>query len=223
MPEAPPNNHLDPTGKGWTGFGDDSEPGEQNDGPKPSSAVRNVDAKPGHIVGEVRGLQSRSETELDRPRIVWTFRLERYDASGNRLRPVPVEIKGFEFYGSINEGDLVEVEGDATSGTLEVRELYDHTTGSPVTADDKKGNLLGCVAVLAVAVLIFVLIAIYLSNQFEQEIRQHQRLSDVRSAVERSFTTEPSTQEAQPFLVARPRWTPDGGDLAAAPLWRWDR
>ena len=222
MPEDSPSSHVDPTGKGWAGFDNEDGPTEPNGAPRPTSAGKGVEAKPGYVVGEVRGLQSRSETELERPRIVWTFRLERYDAAGNRLRPVSVEIKGFEFHGSINEGDLVEVKGDQTSGTISVSELYNHTTGSQVTADDKTPNLLGCLVVVAVIAVIFVLIAIYLNNQFEQEIRQRRQSGELPSAVERWIQTGSSTHEDRHALVSLAVDRQSIGGASPASLRGWD-
>jgi pSer/pThr/pTyr-binding forkhead associated (FHA) protein len=220
--KGPENDYVDPRGKGWTGFAD-GEPVEPNDALSRRPA-KSIEAKPGHILGEVRGFQSRTETELDRPRIVWTFRLQRYDSAGNSLRPVSVQIKGFEFHGSISDGDLVEVEGDATAGTLAVEELFNHTTDSRVTVDDKSTNLLGCLAVIVVFVLIAVLIGIYLNARFERDIRERQGTSEQRrSAVESRFASEPTSLEIELLSHARSsRPSTDSGDLITAAHRRWD-
>ena len=62
----------------------------------------------GHIVGTVRGFQSRTESTYSlflrqqRSWIVWTFRVERFDSQGNLLQRVPVELRGLNFNGAIN-------------------------------------------------------------------------------------------------------------------------
>jgi hypothetical protein len=63
--------------------------------------------------GEVRGFKERMERKNQNATnssddTVWTFRLERYQ-NGNRLPPIPVELRGQVFTGFINEGDTVEL------------------------------------------------------------------------------------------------------------------
>ena len=60
---------------------------------------------PEPAVGVVRGFQARTEGS----EIVWSFRLERYNSSGDRLTPIPVEMRDYNFQGSINDGDQVEI------------------------------------------------------------------------------------------------------------------
>jgi len=63
------------------------------------------------------------------------FRIERHDPSGNRLAPVPVEMRGYTqgFSGRVSNGDEIRVvEGTWRDGTLRVRELDNLTTGARV-------------------------------------------------------------------------------------------
>jgi hypothetical protein len=89
------------------------------------------------ITGEARGFQSRTESRGPQSpaEIVWTFRVERYDTDGNRLPPVPVEMRSDSFEGFINEGDVVAVPGRWREGQiLHATTLRNITTGALVTA-----------------------------------------------------------------------------------------
>ncbi|MET9608228.1 hypothetical protein ABZZ17_24715 [Streptomyces sp. NPDC006512] len=83
--------------------------------------------------GQVRGLQVRTDQqgESDREN-VWTFRVERYDASGRRVALVPVEMRGRTFEGAIHEGDWVRAHGRMRSGTFRVTRVENRTTGAEV-------------------------------------------------------------------------------------------
>jgi hypothetical protein len=83
------------------------------------------------VEGEVRGFQTRTENKgRDAGNlIVWTFRLQRYDNSGNELPPLPVEMRGKHFDGFINEGDKVQVQGRWKEGrTVRVKRVHNLTT-----------------------------------------------------------------------------------------------
>lgn len=96
-------------------------------------------ARAGKLRGEVRGFQQRSERL--KPHfaaveyndiIIWTFRLERYDA-GERLPPIPLEMRGKSFSGFINEGDTVEIKGKWRPGTVfKTKRVYNVTSDSAV-------------------------------------------------------------------------------------------
>jgi hypothetical protein len=92
---------------------------------------------PNATEGEVRGLEKRSEYsggEHGSSTQVWTFRLERVDNEGTRLRPIPVQMSARGFNGVISEGDFVEVSGTFTDGVLTARTVYNVTTASTVAA-----------------------------------------------------------------------------------------
>jgi hypothetical protein len=66
---------------------------------------------------------------------VITFRIERYDSDGNRLPPVPVEIRGEHIEGVIVEGDSVSVSGRSTLGSvMHVKTVENHSMGMTVCA-----------------------------------------------------------------------------------------
>ena len=75
---------------------------------------------------------------------VWSFRVERYDASGNRLQPVPVEMKGERFDGSISEGDWVELPGDWKPGqVVNPSQVKNLTTGATVRGSVTSSSKIG--------------------------------------------------------------------------------
>jgi hypothetical protein len=85
------------------------------------------------IRGEVRGFQTRSEPYGNQTITVWTFRIERVDPEGNRLPPVPVQMRSRYFDGFINEGDQVELKDKWKEGHIvEPKELYNLSTNSIV-------------------------------------------------------------------------------------------
>lgn len=90
----------------------------------------------GRIEGEVRNLQERQETDNSQKTwTVWSFRVESFDKAGNRLQPVPVEMRGRAFQGMLNEGDQIRIATSWKAGqTVRVKEVYNVTTRSKVKA-----------------------------------------------------------------------------------------
>jgi hypothetical protein len=111
---------------------------------------------PNAIEGEVRGLEQRTErSSTSSSSQVWTFRLDRFDNDGNRLRALPVQMRGRAFDGVISEGDYVEVTGKRKGGVLNARSVYNVTTDSTVTAKRPSRLSYAVVAVFVVIFLIF--------------------------------------------------------------------
>ena len=63
------------------------------------------------MIGCARNVHKAIDGNKNNEREVWTFRLERYDKVGNRLTPVPVQVRSKKFNLNISEGDEVEVKG----------------------------------------------------------------------------------------------------------------
>lgn len=88
------------------------------------------------ITGEARGITQRTEQVPDERGVtvtVMAFRVERYDSTGNRLPPIPVEMRGRSLEGAINEGDWIEVPGIWHEGhTLRAKRVRNLTTGTVV-------------------------------------------------------------------------------------------
>lgn len=69
---------------------------------------------------------------------VLTFRIERHDARGDRLSPIPVELRASllsagTIMGSLSDGDEVRVSGKWKDGTLAVKSVHNLTTGATVS------------------------------------------------------------------------------------------
>ncbi len=95
------------------------------------------------IQGKVGGFQSRTEeTQVYGPKTktktIWTFRIERFDAEGNRQPPVPVQMAARSFDGFVTDGDRVRVYvGSWKPGRiLKPTSLYNEETQSFVKTKD---------------------------------------------------------------------------------------
>jgi hypothetical protein len=141
-------------GSGW-------ERGEVNDAAAPPPT------RPAHAranAGVVRGISRWSETGFNNSTTqVITFRIERFDASGAALPPIPVEMRALSMHGTIREGDWVVAPDRWQRGkTLKPRRIHNLTTGTDLRGT---GRVRGVVARLffllfvAAVVAIFVLIA----------------------------------------------------------------
>ncbi|MED5814595.1 serine/threonine-protein kinase [Mycolicibacterium sp. 050232] len=81
------------------------------------------------ILGTARNVQKRapgpgSEEE------VWTFRVERYESTGQAHTVVPVELRGNSVTGELSDGDVVEVSGFWDDRTLFADSVMNHSTGT---------------------------------------------------------------------------------------------
>ena len=125
-----------------------------------------------HIVGQVSGLQRGSETNNWGTQIVWSFKVERFDSSGNRLQPIPVEMRAKNIPGVLNEGDWVRIPGQWKPGdTLHPQGLHNLTTNGLVgkashglvgKASHSVGRTLGILLALLMTALIEVAVVPFL-------------------------------------------------------------
>lgn len=128
-----PSSHAATTG---------GRPATPGDGPGSPVAAATTTPKEQHRVGrgsvrgiarsvqlrsELTGLQNTPSTQ------VMTFRVEEYDAQGNRLPPVLVELRGFFLSGQVSEGEEVEVRGVWRNGILQADTAV-ASTGANVSA-----------------------------------------------------------------------------------------
>ena len=121
----------------------------------------------GGILGVARGVRERTDQraigQSQASEHVWTFRVERHDTEGRVLQPIPVEMRGLSFRGSINEGDWVEIPGTWKPGvTLQPRRLRNRTTGADVRS---KGS---AAAQNGVSLIIFVVFGVLVVFGFLQ-------------------------------------------------------
>ncbi len=92
------------------------------------------------FVGIVRDFQVRQEQWAERGgEEIWNFRVERYDANGNALQQIPVEMRGLSFSGSVSNGDQVRIRGRWRDRTLRVDELDNLTTHAHVRTKSYRG------------------------------------------------------------------------------------
>ncbi|WP_129311466.1 hypothetical protein [Streptomyces sp. L2] len=109
------------------------------------------------LEGQVRGTQVRSEYRgQNQPEVILSFRVERYDAVGNRILLVPVELRGLSIEGSLADGDRVRAGGRMKSGILRVTRVENLTTGTSVVAKGIPKPLLVLAWVLIAAIAAFV-------------------------------------------------------------------
>ncbi|YCK42924.1 hypothetical protein ACNF49_39465 [Actinomadura sp. ATCC 39365] len=131
----------------------------------PASVEEPQAGQTARFTGIVRDFQQRQDRSLgntDLEEEIWHFRIERYDANGNRLTPIPVEMTGLSFVGALSNGDHVTVEGKWREGTLRVEEVANLTTNARVRAKSYRQLRM----VLGVVVIFFfvVIVVIILSN-----------------------------------------------------------
>jgi hypothetical protein len=111
------------------------------------------------FTGVARNIQQRDRgTELH-----FDFRIERHDPSGNRLPPVPVEMRGPRqaFRGKVSDGDQVRVvDGRWRHGTLHVRELDNLSTGAKIRPGPTTAVRIGRLAVFLAIVAAIPLIVV---------------------------------------------------------------
>jgi hypothetical protein len=117
------------------------------------------------IHGEARAIQLRSER-----RTILSFRLDRFDDTGNRLTPIYVEMRGLTLEGVPTEGDLVEMRARWREGKIvRVSRAVNLTTHSPIVA---KGDLAaGCVQGIILLVVVLpplLLIFFLLKNRYSK-------------------------------------------------------
>ena len=76
----------------------------------------------GSVRGIARGISARSEPwGQGWSRQILSMRVEHYDASGNRLQPVTVELRGWTLSGQISEGEEVDVRREMGDGCCVLR------------------------------------------------------------------------------------------------------
>jgi FHA domain len=114
-----------------------SAPAPQREPPGRAPGERTTDdvpaaPSPGPVGNRVRGVaRSVQIRKRDQDRDVLTFRVDRYDASGNRIPSVAVELMDFEG-GHVAEGEEVEVTGRWSRGTMRASRVVNLSTRSEV-------------------------------------------------------------------------------------------
>jgi hypothetical protein len=87
-----------------------------------------------------------------------TFRVDRYDATGNRLQPIGVQMYQYR-RGQLTDGDEVEVAGNVKHGTVIARRIRNLTTGSDVESY-RRPQLIFFGALITIAALVVLIVVI---------------------------------------------------------------
>jgi hypothetical protein len=123
----------------------------------------------GGVVGVARNIQLRSQQsgfdKFQRTTQILSFRLEQYDRIGNRVRVVPVEMRGQNIIGFITDGDRVEVFGKEKDGLLRADAIENLSQGALVEARRYPHPLLIPLVAILVVVLFFCILSTSNSNQ----------------------------------------------------------
>jgi hypothetical protein len=131
-----------------------------------ASRRRSAQSEGDRFTGVVRDLERRQATEEQGSPTLWNFRLERYDASGDRLPPVPVEMRGYSFSGAMSNGDQVSLKGEWRDGTLRVQEVDNLTTSAQVRA--RSYRALRTVIIVVFVIFFLVMVGLILSSAISQ-------------------------------------------------------
>jgi len=108
---------------------------------------------------QVRGVARAIQHRSDGGASVLSFRVERYDRSGNRLPPVPIELRGPQLSGQLSEGEEVAVTGKWRHGTIRAHTIVNITTAAHIRVSSWR-NLSPAAKAWWVGSLVFVGLAV---------------------------------------------------------------
>lgn len=111
------------------GTGGHTAPLEIPDIPEPSTSPETKRLAMLTILGTVRDVQ-KTPSVTDGDDEVWTFRVERYESTGQAHTVVPVELRGNSITGELSDGDVVEVSGPWDDRTLFADSVVNHSAGT---------------------------------------------------------------------------------------------
>jgi hypothetical protein len=126
----------------------------------PNSAPRRGRAD---ATGSVAALRQRIESHRRLPTSqIVNFRLERYDSRGNRLQPIPVEMRGITISGHVADGERVHVTGRFHEGTLYAKKVDNLTTGGGLSTgtSSRFGRFMGRRNEIAIVVAVLVILGL---------------------------------------------------------------
>jgi hypothetical protein len=167
MPTAPaaPAGRAGPGGVAWEPAPGGTPDQKQSPAVPPAgihAARPQWTASGNRVIGEAREVRQRAESEGAINWSITSFRVERYDKAGNRLQPVPVEMRATKFNGTLSEGDWVEIPGSWQPGqVMKPRQVNDLTTGAQVSGSVpffiRISNWSGCIALIIILLAIVTL------------------------------------------------------------------
>jgi hypothetical protein len=140
--------------------GDFQAPPDASWHPSPVAPPRRRDSLLAHdssgrsnVVGAVRNIKDRHEGHHS----ICNFVVERYDDNGDRLQPMPVELRARKVSGALNDGDWVQVPGSWKQGkTKVVKRVWDITTDTDV--GQKRLSMLVVALLILLAALLLVIV-----------------------------------------------------------------
>lgn len=112
-----------------SGTGVQTAPLEVSDVPERSSSPETKRLAMLTILGTARDVQ-KTPSGPDSEEEVWTFRVERYESTGEAHTVVPVELRGNSITGDLSDGDVVEVSGPWDDRTLYADSVVNHSAGT---------------------------------------------------------------------------------------------
>ncbi|WP_135454702.1 serine/threonine-protein kinase [Mycobacterium sp. DL99] len=125
-PEPVPERDSEPTP---TDAGGHTAPLEIPDDRERSSSPETKRLAMLTILGTAQGVQ-KQPSGPDSDEEVWTFRVERYESTGEAHTVVPVELRGNSITGELSDGDVVEVSGPWDDRTLFADSVVNHSAGT---------------------------------------------------------------------------------------------
>jgi serine/threonine protein kinase len=125
-PEPVPERDSEPTP---TDAGGHTAPLEIPDDRERSSSPETKRLAMLTILGTAQGVQ-KQPSGPDSDEEVWTFRVERYESTGEAHTVVPVELRGNSITGELSDGDVVEVSGPWDDRTLFADSVVIHSAGT---------------------------------------------------------------------------------------------
>ncbi len=110
--------------------------------PFKKAATAGPNAISNNLEGVVRGFKESRQivnrfinSYQDSEVIVWSFQLERHSETEDRLDPIPVEMRGKNFSGIINEGNVVRLyEKSWPGGIVHTKRVYNVTFKDDIIA-----------------------------------------------------------------------------------------
>lgn len=107
-----------------------------------------------HVRGTARSINLREGSD-NQPSVL-NFRVDRFDASGNRIEPVAVELNYYRS-GQISDGDEVEVSGTWSDGAVKASKIVNLSTGASVKGLSPAVKRLLIIAFAAVCLFILLI------------------------------------------------------------------
>ena len=155
----------------------EAQPGRIGRPPSSRSAPPRGRSGPARAQGFARSVQLRYDTGASED--ILSFRLDSYDESGNRLPPVPVELRGMRLRGQITEGEEVEAVGEWRGGTIVADRVTNLTTSADVSVWSMRVPAWVKIALVVVPLAIAAVIGVLVLQSINRNADRAAQLPDV--------------------------------------------